>query len=562
MTFLPIVERELHARARSGTTYWVRLGVALAGIVICLLQFAFSDPQISPSAAGRQVFDGLVATALLLSCGACLLTADVVSGERREGTLGLLLLTRVNRFDVLLGKLGSSGVSALCAAAVLLPVLMIPVLAGGATGGDAFRAGVALLNVLFFALTAGLFASSCHLGRFQAVRDALVIVGSFLLVPLVIPGLRSLSPLESVLSATGFPFLKPPGSYSVSLGTGHLAAWGLLWAAAAQLHRTGQEQGGGESVDSIAAEAAEPAPTVALRPRRWRPLAPGTGPIEWLVCRQRGMRTAAWTATCLALVYSTLLPFGFGLAGETGSIPTVFSQVLALPISLITGSLFAWVASRFYVEARRSGELEMLLTTPVGARAMMAAQWKVLAGLLLLPTAVMVAPTSFWFLKLLAATPGGQFPPGVLLYYALGVLLYTAEVVLGLGALCWAGMWFGIRSRGQAEAILWTVGLTKAIPLLVNWLGLALFQILSAPISPSGVAPSYIVFSSLLRVGLLLWYLSLIRYARRCLCRELAGAGAVRQSEVKVRADTFRPHARALVGEAVAGRPGGWMVRS
>ena len=53
----------------------------------------------------------------------------------------MLLLTRVGAFDVLMGKLGSAGLTSLCALVAFLPVLMIPVLAGGVTGGEVFRKG-------------------------------------------------------------------------------------------------------------------------------------------------------------------------------------------------------------------------------------------------------------------------------------------------------------------------------------------------------------------------------------------------------------------------------------
>ena len=101
------------------------------------------------------MFDGVIGVAFLLSCSACLVTADLISAERREGTLGLLFLTRIKRLDVLLGKLGSVGITSLCALVAFLPVLMIPVLAGGVTGGEAFRKGLALFGTLWFALAAG-----------------------------------------------------------------------------------------------------------------------------------------------------------------------------------------------------------------------------------------------------------------------------------------------------------------------------------------------------------------------------------------------------------------------
>src|ERR1035437_6036918 len=141
MTFLPIIERELRVRARNRAVYWTRFAVALAGMLVCLPQLMWSGPFAAPVTLGQGLFNGLVSAAFLLSCGACLLTADVISMERREGTLGLLLLTRVTTFDVLLGKLSSAGLPSLCALVACLPMLMLPVLAGGGAGGGAFPQG-------------------------------------------------------------------------------------------------------------------------------------------------------------------------------------------------------------------------------------------------------------------------------------------------------------------------------------------------------------------------------------------------------------------------------------
>jgi len=47
----------------------------------------------------------LLSTGFVLACAACALTADTLSGESREGTIGLLFLTDLRSWDVTLGKL-------------------------------------------------------------------------------------------------------------------------------------------------------------------------------------------------------------------------------------------------------------------------------------------------------------------------------------------------------------------------------------------------------------------------------------------------------------------------
>src|SRR5262249_29878726 len=154
------LERDLRLRSRGKAAYWLRVGVALAGLLVCLPPLLESDPGSPGSDTGREIFDAVVGAAFVLCCGACLLSADAIGTERRDGTLGLLLLTRVRGFDLLIGKLGASALAGFCAVVAFLPVLMIPVLAGGVPAGEAARKGAALVNTLFLALAAGLYSSS------------------------------------------------------------------------------------------------------------------------------------------------------------------------------------------------------------------------------------------------------------------------------------------------------------------------------------------------------------------------------------------------------------------
>src|SRR5437867_7526419 len=103
MTLLPVIERELRVRARNRATYWTRFAAALLGTLICLPPLMLSGPFSSSVVTGKSVFNGVWGAAFILCCFACLFTADVISAERREGTLGLLFLTRVRTLDVLLG---------------------------------------------------------------------------------------------------------------------------------------------------------------------------------------------------------------------------------------------------------------------------------------------------------------------------------------------------------------------------------------------------------------------------------------------------------------------------
>ena len=99
MTFLPIVARELRIAARRPGTYWVRSGAALALLVIgtWFLLMNWREPT---HVIALGLFSILTGSAVLY----CLLsgvwfTADCLSEEKREGTLGLLFLTDLKGYD-------------------------------------------------------------------------------------------------------------------------------------------------------------------------------------------------------------------------------------------------------------------------------------------------------------------------------------------------------------------------------------------------------------------------------------------------------------------------------
>src|SRR5258706_10535966 len=160
MTFLPIVGRELREASRRRNTYWTRLFIALAATVTGTWFFAFSS-RLQPQQMAQYTFIGLSVLAL----GYCLVsgrlfTADCLSGEKREGTLGLLFLTDLKGYDVVLGKLAATSLRGLYGLLAILPVLAMPLLMGGVSQGEFWRVALVLVNTFFFSLGTGIFVSA------------------------------------------------------------------------------------------------------------------------------------------------------------------------------------------------------------------------------------------------------------------------------------------------------------------------------------------------------------------------------------------------------------------
>jgi hypothetical protein len=530
MTLLPILGRELLSRSRNRSTYWARFAVASVGVLVCLESLG-TAPSGAPSRLGSFVFSAVVACAFLVSCSVCLLAADAISLERREGTLGLLFLTRVKALDVLLGKLGSVGIISLGALVSFLPVLMIPLLAGGVTGGEATRKALALLNTLFFALVSGLSASATQHVRFRAVRSAVLLLAGIMILPFLpywigfggpLHLLAAFSPLVSVISAGEGHYTNSRAFYWTSLLAVHVLAWLLLLNAAFRLRRYPGDQVGAaaSSRARMGSDAKRSEKEVGLG--SWQPVKGESSPIEWLVFRQSGVGAVMWAVALLALAYEGWVPLARLTSGGGPSISWFFAGAFGVVGAFCGGTVVAWVASRFFVGIRRTGELELLMTTPLGVETIVSEQWNVLKRFFAWPVLVMQAPMIPQILATMQA-PSAALPPSWQTQMTLFKVLVVANTFLGACALCWVGLWFGLRARSQAGAIVWTVGLAKGIPAQVRLICSVTGTVLaSAPGTFSGA----ILYGSLAwisELAIFLYLLSMIGLARRRLIGELAG---------------------------------------
>lgn len=532
MTLLPILSRELLSRSRSRATYWVRFAVALVGVLVCLESMG-SAPPGAPVRMGRYVFNAVVAAAFLVSCSVCFLSADAISVERREGTLGLLFLTRVKVLDVLLGKLGSVGIISLGALLAFLPVLMIPILAGGVTGGEASRKALALLNTLFFALVAGLCASAASRERFRAVRGAvlmLVLVMVFPFLPYFIGIgrpvhlLTAFSPLVSLIAAGDLHYTSSPAFYWTSLLAVQAMTWMILVMAGLRLRRCGDDQAMEPHLSKAQAKL-KPGATDEEQGgglASWQPVRGESSPIEWLVFRQYGVSAGVWAVALLALAYEGWVPLARQPLGFPGkSVSWFFAGALGVVGALCGGVVVAWVSSRFFVGVRRSGELELLMTTPLGVETIVSEQWNVLKRFFAWPVLVMQAPMIPQILAG-ASSGGNALVASWQSQVTLFKILVVANTFLGACALCWLGLWFGLRARTQAGAIVWTVSMAKGLPALVN----LVCSVLGNALFASPVVPMPVLYASLTwlpEMTVLVYYIWLIGLARHRLLGELAG---------------------------------------
>jgi hypothetical protein len=465
------------------------------------------------SQKGAMTFQGLVATAFVLCCFSGFLTVDQISRERREGTLGLLFLTRVRVMDVLVGNFGAAGIASLCALTAFVPVLIVPILSGGVTGGEAVRKVLALFDTMFLSLAIGLWASAGAREWRSSVRAAALILLICIVGPLPahLPG-----PLRAIQAADDVSYNASAGAFWNSIIFVQVESWALMLWAIIRLRlavRDNDETVAG-AVRPAASEDEAPIFELAwhqFKRRKYKPLTDNVAPMDWLLRRQKGSASVVWAGTLLWLFY--ILGARFPL---TPTSRTIYSyQSLYLTIAVLQACMFAWVASRFFIDARRTGALELLLTTPEGARTIVVNQWNWLRRMFYWPVILQVTLwVVFQMTSFIQMKSNGVFRVYQPWYITLEIF-QDANVVAGVVALLWAGMWFGWSQRTHARAIVWVIVMTKGLPyvagVILNWV----INRNTLSVINSRNAGYSILTWNILPIMTLLYYLWLIRWAKR-----------------------------------------------
>ena len=105
MNPFPIVGRELLVASRRRETQLIRFITALTAIVVLAWMLIVMRMDNAPPHQFSQIIFGVIAGFAFFFCNLAgvRLTADTLSEEKRNGTLGLLFLTNLRGLDVVLG---------------------------------------------------------------------------------------------------------------------------------------------------------------------------------------------------------------------------------------------------------------------------------------------------------------------------------------------------------------------------------------------------------------------------------------------------------------------------
>lgn len=530
LSLLPVVERELQVAARKRSTFWVRVAAALVALGLgggFLILAAVSLSGFGPAMLGRGLFGALTWLSLAAVLGAGLfLTSDCLSEEKREGTLGLLFLTSLRGYDIVLGKLLATSLRSIHALLAVVPVLAITLLMGGVTGLGMARTSLALVIALLASLACGLFVSALSRNSQKAMVATLVLLvlwaGAGPAADGILAGVRK-QPNKPRLSLTS-----PVWLFVVAGGGGQPRFWGgllvnaavtglLLASTSVAVRHTWQQRpaarsGAGRSWVRWWRFGGSKR-RAALRRRLL-----DINPVLWLACRERWQAASLWIlAIFLAGSWAVIFATGERWVGWF-----VWGHLAGL----VTVLLYLGAASegaRLFLDARRSGLLELVLSTPLSGRQILEGHWRAwfrLFGMPLVlclatlwlgavltqysawsqtaaiapapptPTAVTNATTTTNLaapavttrfgvagLKVASLAWVGLNPQGILVPVALASASFLT-VAANLVALGWYGMWMGLNSKSTNLATLKTVLFVQIIP----WFFIMFASVLSLPL--------------------------------------------------------------------------------
>jgi hypothetical protein len=403
------------------------------------------------------------------------LTTDCLSEEKREGTLGLLFLTDLKGYDVVFGKLVATSVNAFYGMVAVVPVMAISLLLGGVTRGEFWRVVLVAVNLLFFFLSIGLFASAVCRQDSRAMALTLIIGAFFLgLGPFWVAwhdlGSGSYDfraamlpcPLFGCFAAfasTATAGLKP-SDFWLNVGITHLYAWIFLLISCSIVPSSWQDEGSGVRLASRKESAGSNL--------RGRGHLLETNPFLWRASRGRSKSLKLWVTVGLLVLLWLWLSVRFHLAAFE-PIKDIF---ILMTMTLLFKIQFAGEASRALSVDRRSGGLELLLTTPLTEADIIRGQRLALWQQFALPVAfAFVANVVCWRMeayRYMSGRDGWGW-----LHLSLGIFL-----LLDLFALTWTGMWFGLKAQKPGQAVLKSLGIIVGLPVgiflacmpVIHWL--------------------------------------------------------------------------------------------
>ncbi|MGZ8939156.1 MAG: ABC transporter permease subunit [Limisphaerales bacterium] len=411
---------------------------------------------------GPQIYAAVAHIALMMCMLTGSATADALSSEKRNGTLGLLFLTDLKGYDIVFGKLAATGLLSVLGFVAVIPILAIPVLMGGISGQNVLRTALTLLNALFFSLSIGLWVSSRSWEHKRARNSTLRIAILFLWV---LPGLAAalryrfhwgqladflymLSPVYQQDHATPFGLGMRTDRFWQSLAITHGLAWLALWRACTVLplawhdrvvvDATGRWTRFWHNLRLGAAEGRA----------RFRERLLNINAVHWLSAREISQPLRAWAFLAIIVLSWVLFSAWLKFSVPKGppfwgvGIPAVLAMMLGLRMRASA------LAAEFIARDRFSGALELLLSTTLTERDIARGQWRTFERTLAGPAIFSVLIGAGVFVAAMISTENfNHSTTPFLVFFGLAILF-----PLDLAASVWTGMWTACITRTPTGA--------------------------------------------------------------------------------------------------------------
>jgi ABC-type transport system involved in multi-copper enzyme maturation permease subunit len=439
LTALPVITRELKAESRRPWNCWARLA---AGALVTG-SFAWTIlPSRGQSVSGVSLFNGVSMLALgLIWSVAPLLTADCLSRERREGTLGLLFLTPLTAGGIVVGK---SIVHALRAGSLVMaavPAISISLLFGGVTGSAILIMVLHQAGALCLALAAGLLASAWSR---DWIRSTIASV--------------SLTVLFAFFYYQGLSWVFSAGTILPAVVLFSMAGalfCGAIILAAYRIRLTWQEGPPSKWVLWFR--------RVFCSPLFWKDLLRLSSqarlqrtPIAWLYERTATARVAKWV-WCAGAVFAAC-----SLVASSGHNPVFFVFELGFGLAM------AFAGAGSFRRERQLGVMELLLVAPLEMEEIVDARLGALRKQFAPAVALLVSPLIAVLLVV------GEIGTGLVEH---AILVLTSWMILPA-----LGLYFSFRVRRFLTAWLLAVGVGLVAPFF-------LARLLTQPGATTGLAP-------------------------------------------------------------------------
>jgi hypothetical protein len=485
VTFLPILARELRVASRRRITYWIRTGAALAVMIIGTWLFLMM--QNEPPQTVAQVLFGVLTSCATLSAFLSGIrdTADCLSGEKREGTLGLLFLTDLKGYDVVIGKMGANSINAFYGILAVLPIFGVPLLMGGITLGEFGRMALVAVNALFFSLSLGICVSAfSRSGRKSAAMTFLLLLFFSAMLPAV--GGYKMYLTSSNLNDPMFfwpsagytyflawetPYKSLPDDFWWSLGTVHGLGWFFLIVASIVAPRSWKDRPPGIKKLRwrerwLLWSHGDSSERLAFRNRLLDQNA-----FFWLAARSRLKPACVWAVLgLLACVWA----WGVGKYHQEFLSPGAY-LLTGLVLNLMLKAWVAAEAGRQLAEDRKLGALELLLSTPTTIHDILRGQLLALRRQFLAPL-ILVLVTIFVFMWATLREPDTEDMRSFVRLLCIGGMVM---IVADLIALYWVGMWQALTAKNPNRTASASVARILILPPL-SWAMVVLIAVLAS----------------------------------------------------------------------------------